>query len=445
MNNNITLIIITLFISYIVKAQETDTTKSDKFTFHGQTTVIWQYKPAFYAKYNGPNSLSNVQEDQTSITSTLFAGARLWEGGSVFVNPELGGGQGLSEALGVAASTNGETYRIGSPKPRITPARFYYQQIFNIGDRQQATGNRYKKSDQNQLGGQSPKDYFEIIIGKISVADFFDNNKYSHDPRTQFMSWALMSNGAWDYPANTIGYTPSIVLEWVKGSNELRYAISMVPVSANGMQMDWHLARANSSTLEYTKHFKLNNKKGAIRLLGYFTNARMGNYDESIRDAEPGDPPDIISTREYGHTKYGFGINAEQDITNNLGCFLRAGWNDGHNETWIFTEIDRTVSAGLVYNMSNYGRKNDNIGAAFVVSGLSAPHREYLEEGGLGFILGNGALSYSTENLVEIYYSAELVKDQIYLSGGYQFVLNPGYNTARGPVNVFSIRVHYQI
>lgn len=228
------VIILIIFVSLTVSSQQADTTKGEQFTIHAQTTVIWQYKPPFYAKYSGSNSLINTEENQTSVTSTLFAGGRLWKGGSFYINPELAGGSGLSGALGVAASTNGETYRIGNPKPRITAARIFYRQIFSLDDKKE-----FQASDDNQLAGKSPKNYFDFIIGKISMADYFDNNKYSHDPRTQFMSWGLMDNGAWDYPANTIGYTPSIILEYVKNNEELRYAFSCANFSqrnANGLE-----------------------------------------------------------------------------------------------------------------------------------------------------------------------------------------------------------------
>ena len=352
-----------------------------------------------------PHSLQSIAaeqfiyqaEDQTSVTSTIFAGARLWTGASIFMNPELGGGSGLSGALGVAASTNGETYRIGNPKPRISLARIFYRQLFDLDDKEE-----YQESDQNQLAGMTPKNYFGIIIGKISLSDYFDDNKYSHDPRTQFMSWGLMNNGAWDFPANTIGYTPSILLEWVKNKEELRYAFSLVSEIANGMQMNWQINKANSNNLEYTHHYHIGKQQGAIRLLCYLNIAPMGNYEQAIKLSSSTDPPIGFNGANNalnvnGHTKYGFCLNVEQDITDNLGCFFRAGWNDGRNESWEFTEIDRTASVGISSTGSKWKRKDDNVGLAYVVSGLSAPHREYLKDGGMGFILGDGNLNYGLE------------------------------------------------
>ena len=426
------------FSAFSTQAQQTDSVLNEKFSFHFQNTIITQYKPAFKAAYTGSNSLIPQEETQTSITATIFAGAKLWKGGSVFINPELAGGAALSEAFGVANATNGETFRVGNPAPTIFLARLFYRQLFSL-----SKDEKYQSADENQLAGSIPTKYFALTIGKIGVADYFDDNIYSHDPRTQFMAWSLMDNGAWDYPANTRGYTPSIVLEYVTPKNELRYAVSLEPLEANGTEMDWKINKANAHTLEYTHRFLLKEKSGAIRLLGYFNTANMGNYDASI--ALNPTAPDIISTRKYGRTKYGFVINVEQSITKDAGIFFRAGWNDGNNETWAFTEIDKTISGGISSNGNKWNRPNDNVGLAYVVSGISVPHRNYLKNGGKGFELGDGNLNYGLEQLTELYYSAAIKKNLLYLSGAYQFLINPGYNKSRGPVNVFSIRIHAAI
>ena len=433
------IFIIAIASSLTIYAQNSDTLKIDRFSIHAQTTLINQYKPAFSVKYTGENSLIPQQEDKTSITSTLFLGLRLWKGASIFLNPEIAGGYGLSRTLGIAAEPNGETYRIGDPAPQIYLARLFYRQIFTL-----TTKKSYQESDFNHLGEYLPAKYIAFTIGKIGIADYFDANQYSHDPRTQFMSWALMSNGAWDFPANTRGYTPSIVLEFVSLRHEVRYGISLVPLTANGNEMNWNILLANSNTLEYTYRYKLNKRNGAIRLLGFFTTSNMGNYKQSIA-LDPQNPV-IEKTREYGHTKYGFGINAEQEINDFIGCFVKGSWNDGNNETWAFTEIDHTLSAGITITGDKWKRKNDNIGLAFVASGISEPHREYLQAGGFGFMLGDGNLNYGGEYLTEFYYSAELVKNYIFISGAYQFLINPAYNKDRqGFVNIFSVRLHARI
>jgi high affinity Mn2+ porin len=420
-----------------VAGQQADTLKDERFSFHAQATVITQFKPAFAAKYSGRNSLVANEETKRSITSTLFLGARLWNGASIFINPEIGGGSGLSGSLGVGASTNGETYRIDKPAPEFELARLFFRQIIPLNQQ-----TIYTESDINRAGGRMPANYLSLTIGKICLSDLFDNNRYNHDPRTQFMSWALMSNGAWDFPANTRGYTPSIVAEFVTPNHELRYGFSLVSTTPNGMIMNWNINQAGSHTLEYTYNYEAAGKKGAFRVLSFFTTAGMGNYYQSIT-LNPVNP-DISLNEKNGRTKYGFGINCEQQINNNIGTFFRASWNDGKNETWEFTEIDRSASFGISSTGNRWNRQNDNLGLAYVISGLSAPHRNYLSAGGMGFELGDGNLNYALEQLAEIYYSVELTKS-IFMSGAYQFIQNPGYNRDRGPVNVFSIRVHIAV
>jgi high affinity Mn2+ porin len=428
-----------LFLLFCIhsKAQQSDSSNTSRYTIHAQTTIINQTKPAFLAAYTGTNSLVPERENQTSITSTLFLGSRLWKGASVFINPEIAGGSGLSQALGVAASTNGETFRVGSPEPKIYVARLFLSQVFALNK-----DTAHQEDDLNQISGYVPVKYFSFIIGKICLADYFDNNKYSHDPKTQFMSWGLMDNGAWDYPANTRGYTPSIVLQFVSPKYEWRYALSLTPKTANGNVMDWDLTRANSSSLEFTYKYKIKEKEGALRLLAFYSTTHMGNYEESLR-LQP-DSPDILQSRQYGRTKLGFTINAEQEIIDDLGCFFRAGWNDGENETWHYTEMDHTISAGLVLRGDRWKRPTDNIGLAMVASGLSLPHRNYLKAGGNGFILGDGNLNYGWEKLMELYYST-LLEKHFHITGAYQLIMNPGYNKDRGPVHVFSLRLHVEI
>jgi high affinity Mn2+ porin len=322
--------------------------------------------------------------------------------------------------------------------PKIYLARLFIQQLFPL-----AAKTKYVEADVNQLAGYLPEKYINVSFGKIALSDYFDDNSYSHDPRTQFMSWALMANGAWDYPANTRGYTDALVVEYVTPKNELRYSMALVPTEANGNTLDYKIGKANSSTLEYTRNYIVNSKAGAVRFLAYCTFARMGNYDESIA-ISPVDP-DITATRQYGRSKYGFGINAEQAMSNTTGVFFKTSWNDGNNETWAFTEIDPTASVGIVTKGTNWKRADDQVGLAYVVSGLSTPHKNYLKAGGEGFLLGDGALNYGPEQLAELYYSAALIKKSLFLSGAYQFILHPGYNKDRGPVHVFSVRVHMEI
>lgn len=408
------------------------------YSLHGQTTVIAQYKPAFRAAYSGPNSLKTAEETQTSLTSTLYLGTKLWKGAALFVDPEIAGGSGLSQALGVADATNGETFRIGDPAPKVYLARVFYTQTFALSDEKE-----FQPGDFNQLQQFVPTRYLAFTIGKVAIADYFDNNQYSHDPRTQFLSWGLMSNGAWDYPANTRGYTPSVVLEYVAPRHEWRYALSLLPQTANGNTMNWDLRHACAQTLEYTHRHRIDGRQGALRLLAFYNTANMGSYRQSLA-LQPVNP-DISTSRAYGNSKYGFALNAEQELGRDIGCFLRASWNDGHHETWAFTEIDHSASAGISLTGSRWKRKEDQAGLAFVISGISADHRDYLAAGGSGFMLGDGRLNYGSEQLAETYYQAALTPN-LFITGTYQLLHHPGYNKDRqGPVNIFSIRVHTRI
>ncbi len=293
------------------------------------------------------------------------------------------------------------------------------------------------------MAGYVPEKYISVTFGKIALSDYFDDNSYSHDPRTQFMSWALMANGAWDYPANTRGYTDAFLIEYKTTKDEIRYALALVPAEANGNELDYKIGKAHSHTIEYDHRYMIHSKEGAVRVLAFYTVANMGNYNESIHLNPVA--PDIIATRKYGNNKYGLAINTEQSLSKNIGAFVRAGWNDGNNETWAFTEIDRTISIGAVSKGTKWKRPNDEVGLAYVMSGLSVPHKNYLKAGGYGFMLGDGGLNYGPEQLTELYYSAALIKQRLFLSGAYQFILHPGYNKDRGPVNVFSVRVHMEI
>ncbi|MGI4728821.1 MAG: carbohydrate porin [Janthinobacterium lividum] len=430
-----------LFLSTIfsaAKAQNTDTVKQQRFNFHFQQTVITQTHPGFGAKYSGDNSLSTNHETASSLTTTLFGGARLWKGAEAYFNPEMSGGAGFSSTLGVAGFPNGETFRVGAAEPKIYIARAYLTQRFSWGTEKDTIAD-----DNNQLAGLQSKRYFSITAGKFGMADYFDTNAFSHDPRTQFMNWSLMSNAAWDYPANTRGYVFGVYMDYHQPTWDLRFAVTMVTNTANGSIWDGKIGKANSQTLEFEKRYKLaGDKQGSFRILAFNNNAKMGNYREAI--AENPTAPDITSTRAYGRNKYGFGLNADQFITRDFGVFAKASYNDGRNETWAFTEVDRSISFGGVLTGTSWKRAKDEIGLAFVGNGISNAHRDYLAAGGYGFIIGDGALNYSPEMIAELYYKLNVYKNNFWLTPEYQFILHPAYNVDRGPVHVFGIRAHVE-
>ncbi len=412
-----------------------------RFNLHFQTTYIYQYKPAFGADYSGQNSIKTAEERDNSITATLYLGMRLWKGAELYINPEIAGGSGLSGAYGMAASTNGETFRVGDPSPTLYLARGYLKQTITLDH-----GKDTLMSDgQNQIQTSYSNRSLSFYLGKFSLGDLFDNNAYASGPRTSFLNWCFMNNGAWDYAANLRGYTYSFTtaLQW--DNMTYKAALATMPIVANGPDLNTDLSQEYAINAEVTRAFKLHKKDGHLRLLGYYNNGDMGNYSLAIANALPGNVPNVISTRKYFRDKYGFGLNFDQQLTETLGIFARAGWSDGQNETWCFTEADQSVSAGLSINGANWKRKDDNIGVAIVVNGLSKIHEQYLADGGLGFQLGDGALNYANETVAECYYNYKPISSGLWLSLDYQFALNPGYNKDRGPVNVFSFRAHVEL
>ncbi len=418
---------------------------SHQWSYHFQLTAINQSHPSFSAMYSGNNSLVNGSESRKlSLTSTLFLGHKLWKNAALYFNPEIAGGSGISSAKGVAGFTNGETFRIGSTEPVLYVARLYIKQHFALKHAAYDTLG----SEANQVEEIVPSSRISITAGKICLSDFFDNNSYSHNPRSQFMNWSLMSNGAWDYPADTRGYTQGIVAELVKPHWALRFSSVLVPRKANGLQLDYKINKAHSETLELEKNWSAK-RKGAIRLLLFRTVSQAPTYGTSLAQVKLGDSSSVeVYTgqkewKQYGGVKYGFGINAEQELSSSIGAFFKASWNDGKTATWAFTEIDRSASAGINILGNGWKRPQDNIGIAQVINGISKDHQSFLNAGLYGFIIGDGQLNYAVESITELYYQAKL-SSSFYLSADYQFVNNPAYNKDRGPVHVFAVRGHLE-
>jgi high affinity Mn2+ porin len=405
------------------------------WSLHTQATTISQGQLAFHSPYSGANSLSSVAEARTSFTSTEFVGRRLWEGGSVYFNPELLAGQGLSLTRGLAGFPNGEIYRVDDPSFKLVLSRLYFQQVWGFS---QATEN--SPTGQNQLPGKVSIDRFTFVMGKFSMTDFFDGNTYAHDPRPQFMNWALFANGAWDYAADTRGYTWGIYGEYNRASWALRAASVLVPRQANQETLETRVDRARADNVEAEWRYRLAAEPGKIRLMSYVNHADMGNYADAV--AQSPSAPDITQTRDY-RIKYGFGLNMEQALTKELGFFARAGWNDGHTETWAFTEIDRAFTMGFSLAGARWSRPEDCIGLGFAVNGLSSEHRAYLSHGGLGFLIGDGALNYAPEQIVETYYALHVWR-YVTLTTDLQAIRNPAYNADRGPAFIAAERVHVE-
>ncbi len=425
-----------------------DKPDNDDWSYHFQFTGISQNHFAFHSLYSGSNSLADTAEyGAFSVSSTLFFGRKLWKNAAAYFDPEVSGGAGLSYALGVAGALNGETYRIGSSAPSIFVARAYLQQYIPLGK----TAYETVEDDNNQVAATIPSNRLTISVGKFALSDFFDLNTYSHDPRAQLFNWSLWANGAWDYPANTRGYTGGVVVELVEGRwGAVRFSSVAEPVIANHPQMEYVFGKAHGETLEIEKKMKMGDHPGTVRLLLGHNANRAPTYAAGLAALKNGDSATlkVISGNAEGHTYGGgkstIGINIEQEITNNLGFFARGGWNDGKYASWAFTEIDRTGNAGLSLKGASWQRPDDQVCIATVFNGISSGHREFLKEGGNGFIIGDGTLNYGLENITEFSYNAKLTKS-FWLTFDYQFVRNPGYNKDRGPVNVFGFRGHVEL
>ena len=436
------LLFLLLLFTLIANAQQ-DTwliKKGDKkYSLHFQTTIIPQYHFNFKAAYSGDNSLQQREPARTSYSGTAFINYKLYKNTYLIFNPEAAGGKGLSKTLGIAGFPNGEVYRVGDPKPKPFIARLYVEQRFPLSNRKEMV-----EDDLNQIAETTNKDYLSLILGKFSLTDFFDDSQISHDPRSQFMNWSLMGNGAWDYPANTRGYTMGAVIQAIYNHWAFRTAITTVPIEANGPELQFTFGKAMGLVWEMERShlFQKNATRFSTVHAGIFLNkAKMGNYQQSLQNAGGG-TPDITDSRLYGRDKWGYYISMD----NHFGLvhyFIKTSWNDGKNETWAFTEIDRSLTTGIQLDGELWKRKNDRFAIAFVSNALSADHRNYLAKGGYGFLIGDGKLNYGNEQIFEAYYSLNIYR-KVFLSPDYQFVTNPAYNKDRGPVHIIALRLHIE-
>lgn len=415
------------------------------WSVHFQLTAIDMGHFAFPAKYSGPNSMVDTPEHNvTSLTTSFFLGRKLWKGAAAYFNPEVSGGRGLSHATGMAGFPNGETFRIGDPSPVIYTARLFLQQNIPLGH----TGYIIQDDDVNQVRDSIPIQRLTISAGKFSLDDFFDDNEFSHDARSQFLNWSLMSNGAWDYPANTRGYTFGLVAELFLKGFAVRGSIAMEPRQANGPDMDQDILKYHGLTLEVEKPLTIGGQPGTVRLLGFYNLTRAVGYNEFLQQAKQGDSTNVgvftgeTLSHEHGG-KYGWGLSANQHISDNVGVFVRASWNDGKTNTWAFTEIDNSVSAGLQLFGRLWKRPYDVLGAAGVLNGISSGHQAFLKAGFTGFMIGDGNLDYGHEGVLEAYYLCRLFP-HVFLSADYQWAHNPAYNKDRGPVNIYAFRGHIE-
>ena len=414
-----------------------DAVQSESWGARFQSTYVWQGKRPFAAAYSGPNSLTTEKEKSYSFTATAALGLRPWPGAEAYFNPEASQGVPLSNLTGLGGFTNGEMARTSGPELTVYRARAFLRQTWGLGgDKEQL------EPDFNQLAGSVDKRRLVLTAGNLSVTDLFDDNAYSHDARTQFLNWALVTHGAYDFAADARGYTWGAALEYMGDGWAVRAGRFIQPKEPNGQALDRRILRHYGDQIEIERSHAIGTLPGKIRLLAFRNRAVMASYRDALdQAAAAGGVPDINAVRTGERSKKGVGLNLEQQVTLQAGVFARAMWADGKTETYAYTEIDRSISAGTLVKGGAWGRAKDTAGVAVARNGLSAAHRDYLAAGGLGFFVGDGRLNYRPETIVEAFYNVNIVRESS-IAFDWQHVRNPAYNADRGPVNVFSVRLH---
>lgn len=416
-----------LLLPVAAAAQETES-----WAIHGQATFIEQYHPAFHSAYHGPNSLDPGSRGDETVNVTLYAGVRPWEGGEAWADLEMDQGFGLSDTLGVAAFTNGEGSKVGKAVPYLRLHRLFFRQSFDLGgDVKPVAG------EANQLAMDRSTDNLIVTAGKFSPTDIFDANDYAHDPMHDFLNWAVIDAGPWDYAADAWGYSYGAAAEWNVSDWSLRgglFDLSRVP---NGTELTRGFGQYQLDA-EVERRFTLGGRDGKLNLLGFASRGLLGDYNDAVALGGIAD----ISLVRRGAWKSGLSLNGQQALNDDLGIFVRATLDDGSKEGDEFTDMANSLSLGLSLKGTSWERKDDTLGLAFETGGITDSARRFFAAGGLGILIGDGRLDhYAREDIVEAYYSASLWQG-IQASLDYQFVANPGYNADRGPVSVLGLRLH---
>jgi high affinity Mn2+ porin len=411
---------------------------SQAWAVHGQATLIEQGNLAFRAPYTGTNSLPSSAEGRETFDVTLFAGVRLWQGAEIWANPEVDQGFGLHDTLGVAGFPSGEAYKVGAADPYVRLQRLFLRQTIDLGGERAAVD-----ADQNQLAGSQSANRVVVTVGKFNATDVFDTNALAHDPRRDFLNWALIDAGTFDYAADAWGYTVGASVEWYEGDWVTRFgafALSDVP---NSPHLDSGFGQFQLVG-ELERDFKIGGEAGALKLTGFLSRGRMASYADAIAlGAATGEAPNVALVRQY-RGRGGLSFDLQQQLTADLGLFARGGFAGGGVEPYEFTDIDRTITAGLSLSGKHWGRPSDTVAVGGVISGISSLHEQYLAAGGLGILVGDGQLPHpASENILEAYYDFGFGR-HANLTFDCQFVDNPAYNADRGPVSIFALRLHAQ-
>ena len=421
---------------FAVPAFADDLPTPETWAIHGQATFVDQYHPAFRSPYRGANSLDPGSRGDETIDMTLFAGVSPWEGGEAWANVEMDQGFGLSGTFGVAAFPSAEAYKVGAAEPYGRLQRLFFRQTFDLGGDAQAV-----EGQANQLAGNRSQDNLVLTFGKFAVTDIFDTNSYAHDPKGDFLNWAIVDAGAFDYAADAWAYTYGGAAEWSFDKWTLRAGAVDMSKLPNSTELETNFSQFELLG-EVERRIHLFGQDGKIKLLGFLNRANMGAYKDALALARAtGATPDVGLVRHY-RSRGGVSLNIEQGLSEDLGFFLRASDEDGSKESYEFTDINKSVSTGLSLKGTSWGRKDDTVGAAFEIAGISKAFQAYLAAGGLGVLIGDGRLpQYGSETVLESYYDAQLIKG-VNVALDYQFIANPGYNFDRGPVSVLGFRLH---
>lgn len=415
--------------------------QAKNFSVHAQSTVIGQGVAPFPAAYSGAQSLDSNGEIRDTFSVTGYLGYKAPEGTEIYYNPEPFQGFGLSQTHGLGGFTNLEAQKAGFDYPHYNTSRLFFRQIWGLGGEQEDLAD-----GPNQVAERADVARITLTAGKMSVPDIFDNNDYAHDGRQQFLNWALNDAGAFDYAADQKGYTWGAVIELNEKAWAVRAGYFLVPDAPNQNNFDTRIGQRGQSIVEFEDRYTILGSQGKLRLTGWETECYCGSFAATLTNPVFSNPtldpnaPDIAATRKT-RAEFGFIANVQQTLTADLGLFSRLSWQSGQTEILAWTDIDESASFGGILKGTSWGRPADAIGLAGAVNGLSSNYRKFLEAGGLGVNVGDGALSYRPEAIIEAYYSIGLTS-WASLTFDYQFIANPGYNFDRGPADIGAVRLH---
>jgi high affinity Mn2+ porin len=406
---------------------------------HGQTTFVYQGYPAFFSAIpDGPQSLPSLGQSRDTWTTSLFLFVRLWKGAELYFNPELLQGFGLGNTTGAAGFPNGEAQKSNFPYPRYSTSRLFLRQEIGLGGETEKVESDYDA----QMSGVKDINRITFQIGRFAVHDFFDRNIYAREPRADFMNWSIWAAGAFDYAADKIGLTYGVTAALNQKNWAIRAGYFLVGDHPNSNVYDLNLFTTGDYVAELELRYKLGNRPGVARFGGWMHETFSGNYNDALNLVSTGlDADDAIAQVSHVQAMWGYYINLQQELADNLGAFARWSWNDGQSQNSAFTDINASLSGGLSIKGARWGRPDDTVGVGAAVNFISAPFASFLAQGGTGLLIGDGSLNYSAERVLELYYALHVTKG-VTVTADYQYLGNPAYNADRGPVNVLSGRLH---